>query len=348
MADLDYLKEAQDAIKDDLVEEPTMSSSPLDSDEEVPSVLDAQDDVETEEVETKSSIWDEDEDEVEESSETPVDQTSDLQTLTYTADGQEFTATPEEAQKALSLMKGARRAFSERAKLKRQVKELQQNAEQGSQYKKYWEEAMQAANNPEQLFEKLSGKSFSEAVDREIQKRNFYETATDEQRQLFDYEEKFNSMEGQLKKVQEETQRKERELAEKASETRKQHLSGMLEPSFHEFTANLEERYTPIQANKLKKSLWRESIDDFKTALSKGYKPSNQLARKIFERNAAILIRDNKQQIEQGVQKVAAKKSEDAKVKAQLASQSNYEDNDNNINDLVKMDPMTLFQKMSK
>lgn len=344
MADLDYLQEAQDAIKDDL----EASNEVETTEDDIPSVLELDDDAPEAEV-SEPSIWDSEDEssEVEEDSEPPVDQTSDLQTLKYTADGKEYEATPEEAIKALSLMKGARRAFSERARLKRQVKELQQQSEQGAQYKKYWEDAMKAANNPEQLFEKLSGKSFSEAVDREIQRRQMYANATDEQRQLFDYEDKFTNMESQLTKFKQDSEKREKELAEQASQSKRQYLSSIMEPSFHEHTADLENRFTPLQANKLKKSLWRESIDDIKTAISKGYRPTAKLAKKIFERNAAILIRDNSQQIEQGVQQVAAKKSEDAKLKAQLASQSNYEGKQHKTEDLLRMDPQKLFDTLT-
>lgn len=342
-ANTDFLEEANaefaaEIAKDQSATESTSTEIPTVSEpeEDVPSFLDVQDHGDTDE-QLLGDVEDV-------QTETPQAPSSEDGTLTYTANGKEFSATLEDAKKALSMMKGARRAFSDRAKLKREVASLKKDAEDGAQFKKYWEEIMAKSKNPKEAWEALTGQSFDQVLENELQRRQLYANATDEQKQMFEYEDRFNEMQSKLTRFEDEAARKQRELSEKASDARKQHLSGLMEPVFFEHSEKFESMgLSKAELNDVNDMLWNKSIRDMKKAINAGYKPNRAVVKKIFDRNARILLRDNKDQVDQGVKQELARKREDAKTKAQVASTQNYS-GPLNMNDLVKKNPKDLFE----
>ena len=339
----DYLEEAAKEVMADqgaveeVQSELAQDTSHLEHDEEIPSFLD-------DDSETNSPLIDETESEDTEVSEVP----ETPQTLRYTADGQEFEASIEDAKKALSLAKGAKKAFTNNAKLRRKVKQIESQIEDLSQYKTNWEEVMKSVHSPEELYQKLTGESFEDRVDREIQRRQLYNNASPAERQLFDYEDRFQKMQAEQERLRKESETRLQQTENRASEARKSHLSSMLEPAFHQVTANLEENVGAAQANKIKRALWRESIEDVKEAVKRGYKPSAKLVGKIFERNAGILIGNNSKAVEAGVQQELKSREEVAKEKAQVASTQNYSGAKSSNKELVGKNPLDLFHHLTK
>jgi hypothetical protein len=269
--------------------------------------------------------------------------------ISYKANGKEVSVdiSTEEGRadlaKKLALLDGARKAFSDKNKLRQQVKALEERANQGNQYKESWDKLEALKDNPERLYEVITGQSFSDMMAKEYEKRSIYNNATEEERKIMDYEDRIRRMELQSEREQ---KRREDEIA-KAEERNytasKKETQTKLEREFFKYEFDND---SPATANKLKKILWRSALGDLQDYQREGYKMSDKLIQKAFNDNAKALQSFYGKEVAKGVKKVTEKKKADAKEKAQAASTRNYKKPD--FGDLASKDPLSIFNAFRK
>jgi hypothetical protein len=304
-----------------------------DSDFDVPSSLDT--------IESSDEAVDFDSSEFQdEPSQSAPEPSSDL--ISYSANGQEFSATAEEAAKALSLVRGARRAFTDRAKLRRELKALKEQAEQAGVFKQKWEEVMADGATPEQVWEKLTGQSFDQWADQEIQR------ATPEEKQLLDYDRNFKALEQRQQQLEAERQQREKDLQDTAFKARVKYMQSQATPIFEKYIDQVTAGLSEAASQRRARMYWRESVRDLQDLKQRGYEPTPKLMEQIFRRNAAAIVGGNLDQVQQQVQQVIDQKKETAKEQAQVASTKNYAGPSHNMNDLVKKNPLDLFNLLRK
>lgn len=265
---------------------------------------------------------------------------ADQETIKYKANGEEQEITLEEAKKRLSLLEGSRKAFSDRAKLRKQYKEVKAQVDELQSYKDTFDKLERIKNNPAQLFEAITGESYAEFLNRELEKRHAYQSATPEQQRAMEAEERLRLIEQQMQLEKQDREKREQEAETKLFKAEKSQLQGRLEREFfkHELPND-----NPQVANKLRKMLWRNALADLKDYHNNGYKLTDKVIQKAFADNSSALQYYYGQQVEKGVSTAINKKKESAKEKAQIASTRNYQAPiDSSIS---KLDPMSLFNR---
>lgn len=264
--------------------------------------------------------------------------------LTYTADGQEFKATKEEAIRALSLAKSSRRVFSEKAQLQQALKKAEQVAKENSAFREKWEQAVAGARSPKEVWERLTGQKFDELLDAEMQRRQAYANATPEERKILDYESKFHEMKSRVDHIDQESKKRLEDAEKKSFETKVEYFKSLAEPVFNQHVEKIAET-NPQAVNKLAKMLWITSVRDLQEYKKRGYEPNRKMIEKVFSANAAALRAEQAAATDKGTKAAVAQKKETAKQQAQVASTRNYTSKPGR--DYSKMNPLELFHALT-
>lgn len=290
-----------------------------------------------------SSFWD-DEPQSTELEPEQVEESLPEGTITYKADGEVLSATMEEAQKALSLAKGARKAFSDRARLKKRLQEIEKTARELETYKKTWDDLEAIRDNPALLYETITGQPFSTFIEQEMERRRVYNEASPAERHAMDREDEALKLRRELEKERRERESVTKRIEQREYETEKTQLSQQMQREFlkHE----LPPTDNPQIATKLRKMLWRDAISDIKEYIADGYKLNDAMIRKAFKDSAAAITAFYSSEVEKGVVKQTELKKAAAREKAQVASTKNYKP----VIDkkLASMNPLDLFHAIRR
>lgn len=243
----------------------------------------------------------------------------------------------------ISLGLGARPAFSERDKLRKQVSARDKQLSELNQYKEMWSKLEAAkSHSKEALYEKVFGEKFSDAVARESQRRASYEAATPDERRMMDYEAKMQEHQRALEQREAEWNARQKDVESKAKQAEIKELRSMLLPEFqrHEFSSRIKD---PDRAQELNAVLWQQTIANLKRKHGADIEQlTPDLARKEFKRVASLLSSGD---AKEEVKAITEKKKQESKTQAQAASTRNYKQSD--PRELAKeKDPVKLWRKM--
>lgn len=272
--------------------------------------------------------------------------------ISYKANGKEVKLNlnnPEDVEKLtkdLALVDGARKAFSDKNRLRQKLKQIESSQGDLQQYKDSWDKLEAIKDDPAELYRVLTGESFDEMIERESEKRAIYRNASDEDRKIMDYEDRIRRME-MAQEREARRREKELELAEQTKyEAEKTTFNNQLQKEF--FKYEFDEDVSPAAANKLKKMLWRNSVADIQDYIKQGYKFSDRMVNKAFKDNASALQAFYKT----SVKKTAKAETEEAKStasqKAEAAATKNYRQPLSGVEDLVDKDPLSIFKAFRK
>lgn len=271
-----------------------------------------------------------------------VDDTPPTGTITFKANGKEQSVSVEEAQKLLSHVAGARKAFTDKAKVQKQYDKIKQEAAELHKYKKSWDDLEAVKNNPAELYQLITGKSLDSYLTQELERRKVYADATPEERGLLDYESRVQTMEQEL---QRERQRRESEMqkVEKIQyDTELNNLQGKLEREYYKYELPGED---PQVTNKLGKMFWRSAIADLKEYDERGIPISDKAIAKAFKDNIAVIKALYTKEVAKGVDQKSKVKKQVAKEKAQIASTRNY--TAPATAELSSKNPLDIFYQMT-
>ena len=298
-----------------------------------------------EDFEVPSTRGESDDEEV--SSDKPVDSElpakKPISRLKYTADGEEHEASDEEAVKALSLVKGARRAFSDKAKLQQQVSKLEAMAEENGKFRKYWEEIVAVSSDPQAMWEKMTGKKFSDAVVEYKAREEKLAAMTPEQRALAETEGRYAELQNRVQNMEANYKKKDEELERKQSEGNVALLRSYAEPVFYEAIQKINTGNAQADT-RLQKMLWQHSVAELKALRAADTDLTPKVVRKVFEESAAAIgISLSRTSSTQTKAEAEANKKLVAKKAAAAASGDDFD-----AAKLVKLrDPVAIWEAMS-
>jgi hypothetical protein len=306
-------------------------------------------------IEVESGFWEDEESETEES---PIEDTSEEadeekpkagqpKVVTYKANGQEVSITLDEAgiaelQKKLPLVDGARKAFSDKARIEKELKTQADRVKELEEYKNGWDKLEAVRNDRKKLWKLITGEDYDTALNREIERRSTYENATEAERRLMDIEAEREAEKAELQRLKSERESQTKTAEEKLYEAEKTDFKTKLESEFSKYSAPVEG--DPAVANRIKKMLWTSAVADLKAYNKKYGKVTQRMIEKAFGDNAAALQAAYNTTVEKRVQEASGKRQVEAKSKAQEAATKNYA---TKVEDSwKKLDPMSLFRKM--
>lgn len=333
----DVMKEAAaEAMKDSAEEQEIFESSE-------PSALDAPDDFEVPSYFDGDALPQAEESDASEPEPAPSE-SQDLE-FEYTVGGQTYKATKAQALKALELQRGARQAFSERAKLKRELKKIQQQAEENAEFRERWKEVL-ADPSYKAVFEKLTGQSFDTVLNQEIERRNLLQRATPEERKILEYDQQMQSMKSQLDQFRSQAEQREKELAEKSFKAEVNLFQSEMSPIMEKAFESLAHSNPEIE-NTRWEMLWGKTIRDLKYYANEGYDVNKTLINQVAKRNAKAMSADIATKVDQGVEQIMEQKRSDAQNRAHKASTQNYTAPSLSAQEAVALNPLDLFKRMT-
>lgn len=248
-----------------------------------------------------------------------------------------------ELAKKLAAADGVKKAFSDKNKLQQQLKALKQQAEESNKYKESWDKLEALKDNPERLYEIITGQSFDSMMQNQLERRAIYQNASEEERKIMDYEDRIRKMEIQNERASRQREKEMAEAQNKHREATKKETQTKLEREFFKYEFGDSD---PASANKLRKILWRSALGDLQDYQKEGYKLSDKLVQKAFSDNAKALQSFYGKEVAKGVKQATDKMTADATEKAQIASTRNY--TNHNLDSLSGKDPMSIFRAFQR
>jgi hypothetical protein len=261
--------------------------------------------------------------------------------LTYKANGKDVQidltdpATLDALKQNLSFIDGARKAFSDKNKLRQEAKKLQSQMDELRGFKDSWEKLEDMRGNPEQLYEVLTGEKFTDMVQRKVDQKSIYNEASEEDRKIMDYEERIARMERDNKRASEQRQK---ELAEAQSVRRdaaKRELKSRMEQEFNKYDIFGEDP----NSNRARKMLWQSAIYDLQEQGQDN--PSEESIIAAFKDNANALQVARKAGSTKKTE--AARKAKKAKAKKAAGKAAQATNKAATPDELVGLDPLSLF-----
>jgi hypothetical protein len=275
-------------------------------------------------------------------------------TLSYKANGKDVTldlkdlAQNKELQsdiaKKLALVDGARKAFDEKAKYRREYKKLKQENEEVRKYKDSWDRLEAIKDDHEQLFEVITGQSYTDFMQREIERKRLYEDASPSEQRAMDYEAK-------LAKIERERAREKQEREEQIQ--RAESLEYEAEKkTWHSKMTNELDRYSfdgvsDGESNKLREMVWVNAVADATKYVKMGYPMSDKLIRKAVRDNAKTLASFYKTTTTTAAKADREQRKAEAQVKAEGAATKNFS-NEKDFADLVTKNPLDIFRAFQR
>jgi hypothetical protein len=260
-------------------------------------------------------------------------------TIKYKANGEEKEATAEEAKKALELVSGARKAMTEASKVRKELAGIKKQNTELAEYKQVWDKLESIKDDKRQLVELITGQSYENFLDYELERREIYRDASPAEQRAMDAEDKLQRMEREIQKREEEKNRNSTEAETREYNADKKLVQGQLEREFalHDFPSD-----NPQVSNRLKKMLWRDAVADLKVYHSEYGKITQKMISKAFGDSANALKYLYSNSVDKAVNKQSAEKKVEATQKAQAASTKNYRPEVKD--EWKKMNPMDLFR----
>ena len=332
-----------------LGQEASQESTEVDADlsEDMSSELDS-------DIEVESDFWgDESEDsegtQVEDSESEVEEGESDngqFQTITYKANGKDVSikldaAGIEQLKKQLPLVDGARKAFSDKARIEQQFKQEQEARKELEPYKAGWDKLEAMKSDPRKLLALITGEDYDAFIEAEIAKRERYAGASEHERRIMDKEAEFERRDREYKAKEKAEADKAERVKEQTYELDKKDLSSRLEREHAKYDAPVTD--DPVVANKIKKMLWTSAVADLKLYHQKYKTITPRMIEKAFGDNAAALQAAYNTTVDKRVQEASDKRKVEAKSKAQVAATRNYAPKTDKA--LEKLNPMDLFKK---
>lgn len=276
-------------------------------------------------------------------SEPQVQDVSPDGTITYTVDGETKTISLAEAQKELSLVGGARRAFTDSAKLRKQLSASTKELTESRKFRESWDKLEDLKHEPEKLYEVIMGRPFTEFL-KEVEDRvKLYSGASPEEKIALDQESEIRRLRQDVDREKRQRDRDNKKATDDKYEADKTRMQTNLERSFFKHEVKVDD---PQTANEVKEMHWLKSVADLKKLDKQGVEITQKVIDKVYGDNAAVLRSFYSKSADKTIKEQSTKRSETAKSKAQLASVGNVKSSVSK--NLTKQDPLSLFHTLKR
>lgn len=248
--------------------------------------------------------------------------------------------------KALEREAGMDKAFSQSAKLQKQIKQLQSDMASQNKYKENWDKIEDLKHDRKALLELITGESYEDVMAKEVARKNAYDLGTEDERRIIDYEQRLQDVEVGHKRDKARAERLAIEASEAESRAFELNLRSSMEREFFKQTSGMKFEDAAM-GNKVKEAIWTMATNDLKAYQTKYGKLTPKMYQKAFSDNAKMIGNQAQAQIDSGVSKAIENRKKSAKEKAQLSSTRNYGQSLADT-DLASLPPDKLFQRMFK
>jgi hypothetical protein len=301
---------------------------------------------ETPQDEPADEAADESDDElVVEDAEVPQEESADAEgILTYKANGEDVQidlrdpATLDALRKNLSFIDGARKAFSDKNKLRQEAKQLNTQLEEFRGYKESWDKLEAIKDNPEQLYEILTGEKFGDMVQRKVDQKAIYNEASEEDRKIMDYEERIARMERDHARAAKQRESEMNEAQSVRRDAAKRDLKSRMEQEFNKYDIFGQDP----NSNRARKMLWQSAIYDLQEQGNEN--PSTEAIIAAFRDNANALQVTQKTGATKKTE--AARKAKKKTAKRAAAAAAQTPNKSSAPDELVGLDPVSLFNRL--
>ena len=270
--------------------------------------------------------------------------------IAYKANGKDISldlSNPEHLDyiaKLLPLAEGARKTFSDKNKLRQEVKSLRDAAANDGGYKSAWDKLEAIKHDHSQVYEAITGQSFDEMIQRKIDERMVYDQASDGDKQSMDSARENLKLEDRIKRMEEARDKQVEEARSLNYEANKQSMSNQLKSEYAKYEFNSGNAATD---NKLRQMLWTAALGDVAQYKKDGYKMNEKVYAKAFRDNANALQHNKKIATAKSDAATRAATKATAKEAVAAAATKNYSGDQLNEK-LVSMNPNQLFEWFRK
>jgi hypothetical protein len=275
----------------------------------------------------------------------PQEESADAEgILTYKANGKDVQidlrdpATLDALKKNLSFIDGARKAFSDKNKLRQEVKQLQAQAQEAQGYKESWDKLEAIKENPEQLYEVLTGEKFDDMIQRRVDQRAIYDSASEEERKIMDAESRMAALEKKYERVLQANEQEKQQAQDVRRDAEQRDLKTRMQQEFSKYEIFGEDP----NSNRARKMLWQSAIYDLQDQFGNA-KPTDEAIIAAFRDNANALQVTRKAGNTKKTE--AARKAKAAKAKKSAAAAAQTPMKGSTPDELVGLDPLSLFNR---
>lgn len=266
------------------------------------------------------------------------------QTIKYKANGEEVEISVEEAAKRLSLADGARKVFSDNDKLRKTNKQLVEENKANKEIVDLWNKLEAVKDDERQLYNMITGRNFDEIIRKEAQWLLDYRDASPEEQRAMEAERVAEDAKRSLALRDKDAKKADERREQERYEIQKSRVFGAMEAEFRKH--ELPEGVDPAAGNRLKKMLWRNSIEDIKDLKRQKQPITASAIARVFAENAAAL-KSFSRTVETQQVKEEVVKEKVATEKAKAASTKNYPKTTVD-QDIAKLNPLDMFYKLRR
>jgi hypothetical protein len=223
--------------------------------------------------------------------------------------------THEELLKELSLNEGSRQAFSDKAKLKKELDKIKKERDdlQGS-----WDSLEKVKHDKEQLFKLITGEDYEDFIQDEIARRNIMEHGTDTEKRMLEQDLRLQEMNRKLAAAEESNKRTAHEVETKRMSAERAKLESAIDTELSKYELPTTE--DPVVTNKLNTILKDSIARDVRRYYQEYGQITKKMVAKAVSDNTKALTGGYKYKAEEELKKVTRAKRADAKSQAQIAA----------------------------
>lgn len=255
----------------------------------------------------------------------------------------------EKIQKAVAAYEGTQKAFAKAAKTEQQAslkaKQLEAELQEARQYKESWDKLEQLRHDKGKLIELLTGQSYEDFIQKEVERQQILKYGTEEERALVHQSERASALETKLKAMEEAARRREEEAQRAAKIAQEAQDAAANEQVKTQLQKSFFDHVKSELPDDLKQMVYQKTILDLKKLHKEYGRVTNKMIDKTMSDNAKRLSAFQETTVQSELSKAVENKKQTATAQAQAASTKNYEPDVEGIN-LASLTPDKLFQAM--
>lgn len=247
--------------------------------------------------------------------------------------------------KKLAMAEGGAKAFSDKARLSREVKSKDAEIARLKEFEEQFRKLDKLKGNDREFVQEFLGKSYEDFEKEAARKYRIREEGTEEEKHSLLQHEEITTLRREM-----EQDKRLRDLQEKRSvaaehNAKQARLKTAMEREF--FKYELPSSGDEKMDSKRKRAFWTTSYQDVIDAVEGGQKLTNELIAESFEYNNLMLTQTHNVAVETKLKERVVKKKAVDKKQAQLDSQTNYA-TPSGIPSGEGLNPLSLFKAMKR
>ena len=247
--------------------------------------------------------------------------------------------------KKLSMAEGGAKAFSDKARLSRELKAKDAEIAQLRERDELLQKLDKLRGNDRAVVEEYLGKSYEDFEKEAARKYRIREEGTDEERSSLLQQEEISQLRREMDQDKRLRELNDQRSAAELQNAKKIRLKTMTESAF--FDRELPTTGDQKMDDKLKQSYWKMSMIDIAEADERGQTIDKKFVDEMFAKKYRTLVHTHENAVETKLKERVTKKKAVDKRQAQLASTENYSTPKGNP-EIGNHNPLSFFKEFTK